>query len=132
MDMKVVDTLDYRGIHVDFYDDDYGQQVYTYFDNEEIGFGAYNMNYKEDMKYLIDKKLDTIYEFDLDSGYLGTCISWFDNNGWEDIKITYRTRTLKVINTEKRREDIIITEDSLNFLIEKAKRIVDEAREYMR
>ena len=132
MDMKVVDTLDYRGIHVDFYDDDYGQQVYTYFDNKEIGFGAYNMSYKEDIKYLIDKKLDTIYEFDLDSGYLGTCISWFDNNGWEDIKITYRTRTLKVINTEKRREDIIITEDYLNTLIEKAKKAVDEAKEYMR
>lgn len=25
----IVDTLDYRGYHVDFYNDDYGQQVYA-------------------------------------------------------------------------------------------------------
>ncbi len=25
----VVDTLEYRGYHIDFYNDDYGQQVYN-------------------------------------------------------------------------------------------------------
>lgn len=28
-DKDIVDTLDYRGEHVDFYMDDYGQQYYT-------------------------------------------------------------------------------------------------------
>ena len=93
-----VDSLDYRGIHVDFYNDDYGQQVYTYFDNEDIGFGAYNMSYKEDMKYLIDKKLDVITRFTnlRDEGINGCELAYFDNLGYRDIRLTYRLRELQV------------------------------------
>ena len=49
---KINETLDYRGYHVDFYFDDPGQQIYTVFEGEEIGFGAYNSNYIDDMKYI--------------------------------------------------------------------------------
>ena len=132
MDMEVIDTLDYRGIHVDFYDDDSGQQVYTFWEGQTKGFGAYNTMYKEDMKGLIDKKLDTIYEFDKDSGYLGTCISWYDNNGWDDIKITYRTRIIKIVLTTKPRAEVNLTENIIELLKTKAKSAVDEARNYMR
>ena len=52
--------LDYRGYHVDFLFDDAGQQAIAEFDNEIISFGAYNTWYKDEMKDIIDRKLDTI------------------------------------------------------------------------
>jgi len=129
---EIVDSLDYRDVHIDFYNDDPGQQVYTEWEGRTLGFGAYNTMYKEDMKKLIDKKLDTIYEFDKDSGYLGTCISWFDNNGWDDIKITYRTRIIKIVLTSKPRTEVNLTESIIELLKTKAKSAVEEVRNYMR
>ena len=87
--------------------------------------------YKEDMKSLIDKKLDTIYEFDINSGYLGTCISWFYNNGWDDVIITYRSRIIKVILMTTPRDKVDIGAILVS-LIEQAKQEVDSARKYMR
>ena len=57
-------TITYRGISVDIFIDDYGQSYYCYFDNECISFGTYNFNYEEDVKYLIDKKLDGVRKND--------------------------------------------------------------------
>ena len=128
---EIIDSLDYRDVHIDFYIDDPGQQVYTNWEGRIISFGAYNTMYKEDMKSLIDKKLDTIYEFDINSGYLGTCISWFYNNGWDDIIITYRSRIIKVILMTVHREKADINA-ILESLIEQAKQEVDNARKYMR
>ncbi len=97
-DKDIVDTLDYRGKHVDFYMDDYGQQFYTVYDGEEISFGSYNTNYKEDMKYIIDRKLDIITTFPelKKDGIYGAELRWFDNAGWEDIKLTYKGRILLI------------------------------------
>lgn len=52
------DILNYRGYEIFFWIDDYGQQMFTLWKDKEIGFGAYNSLYKEDMKYLIDKELN--------------------------------------------------------------------------
>ncbi len=99
---KPTDTLDYRGYHIDFYDDDYGQQVYTYWEDKELGFGAFNMGYKDDMKYLIDKKIDTIAEI---PGFKGAVLEYFDNVTNRDVRLRYRLRTIKVYLTSNDNED---------------------------
>lgn len=62
-DSNFVETYAYRGISVDIYNDDYGQQFYCTLFGEEVGFGAFNLNYREDLEYLIDEKLDVITRF---------------------------------------------------------------------
>ena len=101
---EIIDTLDYRGEHVDFYMDDPGQQIYTVFEGEEIGFGAYNFNYKNDMKYMIDRKLDLITDFPelIQEGVYGAELRWFDNSGWDDIKLTYKGRIIKIYTVGNR------------------------------
>ena len=103
-DKDIVDTLDYRAEHIDFYMDDYGQQYYTIWGGTEIGFGAYNMNYKEDMKSMIDNKLDiiTIFPELHKDGIYGAELRWFDNAGWDDIKLTYKGRILWIYDVGKR------------------------------
>ena len=101
---EVVDSLDYRGEHVDFYMDDYGQQFYTVYDGGEISFGSYNNNYKEDMKYVIDRKLDVITTCPelQKEGIYGAELRWFDNGGWDDIKLTYKSRILWIYDVGRR------------------------------
>lgn len=103
-DKDIVDTLDYRGEHVDFYMDDYGQQFYTVYNGEEISFGSYNTNYKEDMKYVIDRKLDVITIFPElhKEGIYGAELRWFDNSGWDDIKLTYKGRIIQIYTVGNR------------------------------
>lgn len=88
---KPVSIFKYRGYEVEIFIDDYGQQFYCYLDGEEIGFGAFNTEYKEDLKYLIDKKLDFI---DYVSG--GGILEWFDNGNYRDIKLSYHGRIIKI------------------------------------
>ena len=103
-DNEIIDTLDYREQHIDFYNDDYGQQVYTVWNNENISFGTYNSNYKSDMKYLIDRKLDLITDFPelMPEGIYGAELRWFDNSGWDDIKLTYKGRIIKIYTVGNR------------------------------
>ena len=84
--------------------DDYGQQFYTVWDGGQISFGSYNTNYIEDMKYLIDKKLDVITTFPelQQEGIYGAELRWFDNGGWDDIKLTYKCRILWIYDVGKR------------------------------
>lgn len=95
-DSNFVETYTYRGISVDIYNDDYGQQFYCTLFGEEVGFGAFNLNYREDLKYLIDEKLDVITRFPRFQKFHGSCLRWFNNGEYRDIKLTYRQRVLKV------------------------------------
>lgn len=100
-DSNLVETYTYRGISVDIYNDDYGQQFYCNLFGEEVGFGAFNLNYREDLEYLIDEKLDVITRF---SEFHGSSLRWFNNGGYRDIKLVYRQRVLKIFlvgNPEK-------------------------------
>lgn len=92
-DSNFVETYTYRGISVDIYNDDYGQQFYCTLFGEEVGFGAFNLNYREDLEYLIDEKLDVITRF---SKFHGSCLRWFNNGGYRDIKLIYKQRVLKI------------------------------------
>lgn len=95
---KLDESLDYRGFHVDFYLDEHGQQVYTIFNGKEISFGAFNSNYINDMKYVIDNHLDLITTFNnlQAKGVYGGSLWWFDNSGYDDIKLEYRGRIIAI------------------------------------
>lgn len=88
-----IDELDYRGYHIDFLSDDAGQQVIAEFDNDVISFGAYNFCYREDMKDIIDRKLDT---FSTELNVFGARLEYFDNAGYRDAKLMYRQRVMKI------------------------------------
>ena len=115
-----VETYTYRGISVDIYNDDFGQQFYCTLFGEEVGFGAFNLNYREDLEYLIDEKLDVITRFPKSPKFHGSCLRWFDNGGHRDIKLTYRQRILKVF--------LVGDPDSINFekLESESEKILDK------
>ena len=95
-ELQVADTLDYRGIKVNFHQDPIGNQVWTYWGGKPLGFGADNWNYKDDMKVLIDDHLDTITRFDQFQEIAGAKLTWFQNGSYRDIKLTYQGRLLKI------------------------------------
>lgn len=95
-EIQVSDTLEYRGIQVDFYMDPMGNQVWTFWDGRPLGFGTDNWNYRDDVKELIDDLLDTITRFDQFQEIAGAKLTWFQNGDYRDIKLTYRGRLLKV------------------------------------
>lgn len=115
-----VETYTYRGISVDIYNDDFGQQFYCTLFGEEVGFGAFNLNYRDDLAYLIDEKLDVITRFPRSPKFHGSCLRWFDNGGHRDIKLTYRQRILKVF--------LVGDPDSINFekLESESEKILDK------
>ena len=95
-ELQVADTLTYRGIIVEFFQDPIGSQIWTYWRNKPIGFGTDNWNYKDDMKAIIDDSLDTITRFEQFRDLAGAKLSWFQNGKYRDIKLTYCGRLLKV------------------------------------
>lgn len=95
-ELQVADTLTYRGITVEFFQDPMGSQIWTYWRNKPIGFGTDNWNYKDDMKAIIDDSLDTITRFDQFQDLAGAKLTWFQNGKYRDIKLTYCGRLLKV------------------------------------
>lgn len=95
-ELQVADTLTYRGITVEFFQDPMGSQIWTYWKNQPVGFGTDNWNYKDDMKAIIDDSLDTITRFDQFQDLAGAKLTWFQNGKYRDIKLTYCGRLLKV------------------------------------
>lgn len=99
------ETFTYRDITVQIWNDDYGQQKFIRFLNDpifgtqDISLGSYNFNYKEDIKYIIDEKLDVIHYFS--PPYHGAQLRWFDNGYYNrDIKLVYRSRAIKIFLVE--------------------------------
>lgn len=117
-DLQVADTLTYRGIKVDFYQDPMGSQIWTYWKNQPVGFGTDNWNYKDDMKAIIDDLLDTITRFDQFQNLSGAKLTWFQNGRYRDIKLTYRGRLLKVflVADESRINTDQLISDSINII----------------
>lgn len=93
-----VKVISYRGFEVPIYVDDPGQQFYCYWEGETLGFGSYNTNYEDDLRYIIDQKLDTIHYFD--GPFFGAKLEWFDNGGYRDIRLLWRQRIVRVFLVE--------------------------------
>ena len=91
-----LDSMTYRGISVDFYEDCLGHQVVTMWKDKVIEFGVYNTVYQDDMKLIIDDHLDTITRFRDQSELYGSKLTWFQNGSFRDIKLVYKGRLVKV------------------------------------
>lgn len=91
-----LDSMTYRGISVDFYEDCLGHQVVTMWKDKVIEFGTYNTVYQDDMKLIIDDYLDTITRFPEDLKFQGSKLTWFQNGKFRDIKLLYKNRILKI------------------------------------
>lgn len=91
-----LDSMTYRGISVDFYEDCLGHQVVTMWKDKVIEFGTYNTVYQDDMKLIIDDYLDTITRFSEDPKFQGSKLTWFQNGKFRDIKLLYKNRILKI------------------------------------
>lgn len=124
-DEKVVDSLDYRGFHVDFLNDDYGQQVYTIWEGAELGFGAYNTMYKEDMKGLIDNKLDVVSYFEdlRDEKIYGARLEWI--KGKENtLVLTVRGEILKTFEIVR----VSVTDVEIREILNQCRTILRERK----
>ena len=51
-------TYTYRGISVDIYVDEPGQQFYFYYHDKAVGCGAFNPDYEDVVRYFVDADLD--------------------------------------------------------------------------
>ena len=53
--MEYIETVKYKNQLVPVFIDDYGQCFYAIYKNREIVFGAYQDNFEDEIKYLIDR-----------------------------------------------------------------------------
>ncbi len=119
--MEYLKSLDYRGIHVDFYSNDDYQQVHATLFDEEINFGNQNLDFETDAKFIIDEHLDLIYKF---ADQAHSKLMWFQNGQFRDIKLVSKNRILYVFlidkittfDTEKLNEIIKISSNILSKL----------------
>lgn len=54
------ETIYYKGVSVPIFCDDYGQCFYCIFDNEVISFGSFQPDYEDEVRHLIDYKIDKV------------------------------------------------------------------------
>lgn len=88
----VIGVLDYRGVHLDFYQDPPSRQIYTIYRDNKLFFGIDNTLYYEDAKKFIDLELDQIHIFKETNSIL----KYFDNAGSRDIILLQNRRTLRI------------------------------------
>ena len=124
IDKGIVDIVYYRNYLVNVYADDPGQQFYCIIDGEEYTFGAYNLNYIDDIIYIIDDKLDSIYKFE--EPFFGAELKYYQQYGCRDIVLYYRCRELKVFLQGK---DHKLTEEEIEKLIIRSKEILSKFQE---
>ena len=106
-------TVHYRGQDVDVFIDDNGQQYYIEgIDGfEGYGLGSFNPNYDSEIMDIVDHQLDTI-AVNWNEKYFGIALTWFDNGGHRDIKLTYKLRTIHIFLTDPNTpEDLIDVEE---------------------
>lgn len=88
----VIGVLDYRGVHLDFYQDPPSRQIYTIYKDSKLFFGINNTLYHEDAKKFLDLELDRIHIFKETNSIL----KYFDNAGSRDIILLQNRRILRI------------------------------------
>lgn len=111
-----LDSMTYRGITVNFYEDCIGHQVVTMWKDKVIEFGVYNTVYQDDMKMIIDDHLDTITRFSEYPEFYGSKLTWFQNGSFSDVKLLYRGRILKVYTN--------VNENDLFWMVDDARKVL--------
>ena len=89
------DTIEYRGFTIEFLSDPAGVQCFGKCNNWLVDLGLNNIYYKEDMCRFIDRQLDLITDFRDSPNFAGAQLSYFNNSGYRDIKLTYKSRLIK-------------------------------------
>lgn len=111
-----LDSMTYRGITVNFYEDCIGHQVVTMWKDKVIEFGEYNTVYQDDMKMIINDHLDTITRFSEYPEFHGAKLEYFQNGNFRDIRLMYRGRLLKCFLITNTVDEKKIIEESIQFL----------------
>lgn len=89
------DEIEYRGYSIEFLSDLAGVQCFGKCGDWLVDLGLNNIYYKEDMCRFIDRQLDLITDFRDSPNFAGAQLSYFNNNGFRDIKLSYRGRLIK-------------------------------------
>lgn len=108
----LLDSLDYRGIHVDFYNDSVGEQAIAVWKDKVVEFGNYNTLFLDEIKLLLDDELDTITRFEDEPNYYGAKLERFQNGAFSDLRLLYRGRILKIYLNVDENDLFSIIEDS--------------------
>ena len=90
------DTITYRGYEIEFLSDPAGVQCFGKCNDWLVDLGLNNQAYKEDMCRFIDRQLDLITDFRDSPNFAGAQVSYFNNSGYRDIRLTYKGRILKI------------------------------------
>ena len=90
------DEIEYRGFTIEFLSDPAGVQCFGKCKDWLVDLGLNNIYYKEDMCRFIDRRLDLINDFRDSPNFVGAQLSYFNNNGYRDIKLSYKGRILKI------------------------------------
>ena len=94
-------TYHYRGYDIDVFDDDYGQQYYFYFNNCCHGCGAYNIEYEECIRSVVDYYLDFIHMFrEDDKRFFGIELRYLDHEHTK-MGLVFRGEEIHVFDTNK-------------------------------
>ena len=90
------DTIEYRGETVNFVSDPMGTWCCAQWKGKLIDLGLNNLYYKEDMCRIIDRELDLFTEFRNCPDFAGAKLEYFHNGDFRDIRLVYKSRTIKV------------------------------------
>ena len=90
------DTINYRDQEINFLSDPAGVQCFAQWQGELVDLGLNNIYYKEDMCKFIDRRLDLITDFRDSPNFAGAQLSYFNNSGYRDIKLSYKGRIIKI------------------------------------
>ena len=89
------DEIEYRGYTIEFLSDPAGVQCFGKCKDWLVDLGLNNQAYKEDMCRFLDRQLDLITEFRDSPNFAGAQLTYFNNNGYRDIKLSYKGRLIK-------------------------------------
>lgn len=90
------DAIVYRDHEIEFLSDTAGVQCFGKCNDWLVDLGLNNIYYKEDMCRFIDRQLDLITDFRDYPDFAGAQLSYFNNNGYRDIKLAYKGRLIKI------------------------------------
>lgn len=113
-----IDHLTYRGFDIDFYEDVSGHQLLAIWEDKIFEFGVYNTQAKEDMKLLVDEKLDTVTRFESYPQLYGAKLEYFENSGFRDLRLIYRGRIIKLWRSPKSEDLPFLQQEALELLVE--------------
>ena len=90
------DAITYRDHEIEFLSDPTGVQCFGKCNDWLVDLGLNNIYYKEDMCRFIDRQLDLITDFRDSPNFAGAQLSYFNNGGFRDIKLSFKGRILKI------------------------------------